>query len=186
MNKSVVMPPRVAFSSGRFTADNVIKKITRSGSLAGVFYDCAAWRSIPADTPIYQVEMLDSPQQEGELFAGTTCLRPGRVGDEFYMTRGHFHRRREQAEFYFGLGGAGLLLLQTEQGEVRIEQVSAGSVHHIPSFTAHRLVNTGDEMLCVLAVWPTVAGHDYDALAKGFAVRIKADGKGWRVEKNHG
>ncbi|QTF09146.1 glucose-6-phosphate isomerase [Brenneria izadpanahii] len=186
MNEPVIMPPRVAFPSGRFAANNVIRKVTRRGDLAGVFSDDAAWRSIPADTPIYQVEMLDAPQQEGELFVGTTRLQPGRVGDEFYMTRGHFHQRREQAEIYVGLGGAGLLLLQTEQGQVRIEQAGAGSVHHIPPFTAHRLVNTGDEILVLLAVWPAVAGHDYAALAGGFAVRIKADGKGWRAEKNHG
>ncbi len=63
------------------------------------------------------------------------------------MTRGHFHERREQGEVYFGLRGAGLLLLQTEQGDTRLEKVFAGSIHIIPGFTAHRLINTGEEVL---------------------------------------
>jgi glucose-6-phosphate isomerase len=65
------------------------------------------------------------------------------VGNEYFMTRGHFHARREQGEVYFGLRGSGLLLLQDEQGQARFEQVFAGSVHIIPGFTAHRLINTG-------------------------------------------
>ena len=71
-----------------------------------------------------------------------------------------------------GLRGSGLLLLQNEQGEARLEKVFAGSVHIIPGFTAHRLINTGDDVLSALAVWPAVAGHDYAALADGFALRV--------------
>ncbi|OAT22269.1 glucose-6-phosphate isomerase, archaeal [Buttiauxella gaviniae ATCC 51604] len=172
------MPPGVAFANGHFTAENIITKVTHSGDLAGIFHDQTAWRAISSETPIYQVEMLSSAQGDGELYVGTTHLNPGRVGDEFYMTRGHFHQRREQGEVYFGLRGSGLLLLQTEQGETRLEQVFAGSVHIIPGFTAHRLINTGTEILSALAVWPTIAGHDYASLAKGFALRvIEQDGK---------
>lgn len=49
------------------------------------------------------------------------------------MTRGHIHARAEQAEYYFGLCGRGLLLLQDMAGVCRLEQVFAGSVHHIPA-----------------------------------------------------
>ncbi|WP_237930068.1 glucose-6-phosphate isomerase family protein [Buttiauxella sp. S19-1] len=178
MNISVNMPPCVAFHNGHFTAEDLITKVTRRGDLAGVFYDTDAWRALPPETAIYQVEMLKSPQGEGELYAGTTHLNPGRIGDEFYMTRGHFHQRREQGEVYFGLRGTGLLLLQDEQGKARFEQVSPGSVHIIPGATAHRLINTGTEVLSALAVWPTIAGHDYAALAQGFAQRVVLqDGK---------
>jgi glucose-6-phosphate isomerase len=54
----------------------------------------------------------------------------------------------------------------------RAEQVFAGSVHIIPGFTAHRLINTGEDTLSALAVWPGVAGHDYAALANGFAAGL--------------
>jgi len=178
MKIPVNMPPGVAFLNGHFTAENIITKVTNSSSLVGVFHDEASWQTLPPETVIYQVEMLLSAQGEGALFVGTTHLNPGRVGDEFYMTRGHFHQRREQGEVYFGLRGSGLLLLQNEQGEARLEQVSPGSVHIIPGFTAHRLINTGSEILSALAVWPTVAGHDYAALEKGFALRVvEQDGK---------
>lgn len=172
MSTSISMPPGVAFLTGQFSGGNVIKKVTRCGDLSGVFHDLNAWQVIPADTPVYEVEMLDSPQGEGELFVGMTHLHPGLIGDEFYMTRGHFHQRREQGEVYFGIRGSGLLLLQNERGEARLEQVSPGSVHIIPGNTAHRLINTGTEILSALAVWPTVAGHDYRSLAGGFALRV--------------
>jgi len=187
MSVSCSMPPSVAFLTGQLTAENVVKKVTRCGDLCGVFHDPDAWQAISPDTPIYEVEMLASPQGEGELYVGTTHLQPGRVGDEFFMTRGHFHQRREQGEIYFGLRGTGLLLLQNEQGEARLEQMSPGSVHIIPGFTAHRLINTGSEILSALAVWPSLAGHDYAALAHGFALRvIEQDGKIQAKEVQHG
>lgn len=176
MSISISTPPSVAFLSGQLSAENVVKKVTRCGDLSGVFYDSDSWQAISPETPVYEVEMLNFPQDEGELYVGTTHLQPGRVGDEFFMTRGHFHQRREQGEIYFGLRGTGLLLLQNEQGEARLEQVSPGSVHIIPGFTAHRLINTGSEMLSALAVWPSVAGHDYAALAQGFALRVTGYG----------
>ncbi|MCT4701840.1 cupin domain-containing protein [Enterobacteriaceae bacterium H20N1] len=172
MSISVSTPPSVAFLNGQFSAENVIKKVTRSGDLRGVFHDGDSWQAISPETPIYEVEMLRSPQGEGELYAGVTHLQPGRVGDEFYMTRGHFHQRREQGEVYFGLKGAGLLLLQDEKGDARLERVSPGSVHIIPGFSAHRLINTGNEILSALAVWPSIAGHDYASLTQGFALRV--------------
>ncbi|VTN13905.1 glucose-6-phosphate isomerase [Raoultella terrigena] len=88
------------------------------------------------------------------------------------MTRGHFHARREQGEVYFGLRGSGLLLLQNERGETHLEQVFAGSVHVIPGYSAHRLINTGADTLSALAVWPAAAGHDYAALDGGFRLRV--------------
>ncbi|MGE4390184.1 MAG: glucose-6-phosphate isomerase family protein, partial [Citrobacter sp.] len=75
-------------------------------------------------------------------------------------------------EVYFGLRGKGLLPLQNEHGQARLENVFAGSIHIIPGFTAHRLINTGNEVLSALAVWPAIAGHDYAALAKGFTLRV--------------
>jgi glucose-6-phosphate isomerase len=187
MATSFNMPPSVAFLTGQFTADDIIKKTTRCGDLSGVFHDRAAWQTIPPDTPVYEVEMLSSPQGEGELFVGTTHLQPGRVGDEFYMTRGHFHQRREQGEVYFGLRGSGLLLLQNEARKPWLEKVFPGSVHVIPGFTAHRLINTGSDVLSALAVWPSTAGHDYAALERGFALRVlDREGKIFAKEVQNG
>lgn len=175
MNPTFTMPPHIAWASGALTRGPLRCKSTRVRDLTGVFADNAAWSALLPDTIVYDVEMFDSPGMDGELYVGVTHLYPGSVGNECFMTRGHFHARREQGEVYFGLRGTGLLLLQTESGDARVETVFCGSVHIIPGFTAHRLINTGDDVLSALAVWPCVAGHDYAALAGGFTRRIFRD-----------
>lgn len=182
MNSDIILPPQVAWASGVFANGPLIRKATCVGDLSGVFSDTFAWQQRDPNDVVYSVEMLDSPTDAGALYVGVTHLHAGKIGDEFYMTRGHFHKQREQGEVYFGLSGEGLLLLQTEQGEARLERVAPGSVHIIPPFTAHRLINTGTEKLSSLAVWPTVAGHDYAALAGGFALHVFASATGWEVQ----
>ncbi|PLR35105.1 glucose-6-phosphate isomerase [Chimaeribacter californicus] len=185
MNLKTRLPRQLDLASGQFIAADHHEHTTTAGMLAGLYADRDAWAALPPETPIYTVAILPAPQQEGELLAGVTHLHPGRVGREFYMTRGHVHQRREQAEYYIGLQGHGLLLLQ-QAGDCVLEHVFPGSVHYIPPFTAHRLINTGSSLLSALAVWPAVAGHDYQALQEqGFGVRVMADGDGWRAEVQH-
>jgi len=185
MDLKTRMPRQIDLASGQFTAGVLHEHTTTVGMLAGLFADQAAWQALPAGTPLYTVAILPAPQQEGELLSGVTHLYSGRVGREFYMTRGHFHQRREQAEYYFGLRGRGLLLLQ-QAGHCVLEPLFPGSVHYIPPFTAHRLINPGSGTLSALAVWPATAGHDYQALqAQGVGVRIMADGDGWQAEVQH-
>ncbi|MGF1745430.1 glucose-6-phosphate isomerase family protein [Vibrio minamisatsumaniensis] len=167
------IPTSINYLTGHIDAKNVVSKKTTLGALEGVFADETQRAKGAQDQVIYQVEMLPAQQAEGELNFGVSHIEPGSIGGEFYMTRGHIHQRKEQAEFYFGSQGEGLLLMQTEQGDVSIEKVFPGSVHHIPGFVAHRLINTGNTRLSALAVWPAVAGHNYDFLNEiGFKVRI--------------
>jgi len=179
------IPPSINFQTGQINASNKISKVTTLADLQGIFCDNEAYHALDGAQAIYQVEMLPAQCAEGELNFGVTHLEAGTVGDEFYMTRGHFHQRIEQAEFYLGCQGEGLLLLQDEQGEVRAEKVFAGSVHHIGGYLAHRLVNTGTTRISAMAVWPAVAGHNYDALKQdGFNVSVVKDGDHYRlVEK---
>ncbi|MBV7405556.1 glucose-6-phosphate isomerase family protein [Enterobacter sp. ENT03] len=172
MKPSLPLPPQVAWATGALANGPRTRKTTCLHQLAGVFADTLAFRQCDPELCVYDVEMFDSPAADGALFVGVTHLYPGKVGNEYFMTRGHFHQRREQGEVYFGLRGSGVLLLQNEQGEARLEPVTPGSVHIIPGFTAHRLINTGPETLSALAVWPSSAGHDYAALSSGFALRI--------------
>lgn len=187
MNPEIILPPRLAWATGALAGGTLVRKTTRMEQLAGVFADREAWLRHEPTGGVYDVSMFASPPEEGALYVGVTHLSAGRVGREFFMTRGHFHQRREQGEVYFGLCGSGLLLLQTEQEEARLERVTPGSVHIIPPFTAHRLINTGSETLSALAVWPCVAGHDYAALANGFALRVfAADDNAQGYEVCHG
>ena len=175
MKPTLPLPPQVAWATGVLTNGSLIRKSTRLHQLAGVFADTLAFPQCDPERCVYDVEMFDSPAADGALFVGVTHLYPGKVGNEYFMTRGHFHQRREQGEVYFGLRGSGVLLLQNEQGDARLEKVTPGSVHIIPGFTAHRLINTGAETLSALAVWPCSAGHDYAALSGGFALRITTE-----------
>lgn len=186
MTTHIVQPPQMAWGNGALSGAPLITKTTTLHDLAGVFSDVVAWQSQDPQQPIYHVEMFTSPEAPGALYTGITHLHPGRVGSEFFMTRGHFHACREQGEVYIGLRGTGLLLLQDEQGNARFERVFAGSIHNIPGFTAHRLINTGAEVLSAFAVWPSTAGHDYAALAEGFALRIFSStdySEGWEVRR---
>lgn len=127
------------------------------------------------DLLIYEVSQRDVPSIAGELVVCTTILRPGHIGDEYFMTKGHFHSCRERAEVYFGLHGSGIVLVETEGDEVQCEAltIEPGQVVYVPPLWGHRTVNTGSEPLVFLAVYPADAGHDYEAIEKeGFHQRV--------------
>lgn len=175
----LMIPPTVDFMTGAISGTELVEKSTTLANLAGLFADPVAEASIAPQTVLYRVAMLPSSGLEGDLNMGVTHLEAGRVGQEFFMTRGHIHARAEQAEYYFGLRGEGRLLLQDRDGHAWLERVFPGSVHHIPGYVAHRLINTGDSVLSALAVWPAIAGHDYRQMAEqGFGLRIFAGEEG--------
>ena len=48
-----------------------------------------------------------------------------------------------------------------------------GTLHYIPRSVAHRLANTGDEVLAVGCCWGADCGHDYATIAQtGFSKRL--------------
>jgi glucose-6-phosphate isomerase len=147
----------------------------RASDLRGAFADAAALdRLIGAGDPVlYQVLQYDVPEETGQLICCTTVLQPGTVGDEYYMTKGHYHAVRETAEVYLGLSGHGWLLLRAEDGDTSAQQLGPGTVAYVPPCWAHRTVNTGADPLVFLAVYPGQAGHDYAAIEQtGFGQRV--------------
>lgn len=183
---AVIVP--CAHASARFAPHGTLSgqhttEIVRTlGHLKGLFTDETARASLPAERVVYRVQ-THLPVAEGTpgaLFFGVTFIEPGLVGDEYFMTRGHLHARREAAEYYWGIEGEGLLLLRDTEGRCRAEMIRPGSLHYVPGHTAHRTVNTGCSTLVFGACWPADAGHDYETIAsQGFgirAVRRKPDG----------
>lgn len=168
-------PIVVDWSSGEITGDAVEEAVKTLGQLRGLFHDEDAWRNMDPQTEVYRVRFW-RPVPEGTpgaLFWGATYLQPGRVGDEFFMTHGHFHAIRDRAEYYATVRGHGVLLLMRENGETWSQVMSPGTVHFIPGSIAHRVVNTGSEPLVFLASWPSDAGHDYSSIAeRGFGKRM--------------
>lgn len=164
----------IDWKSGEISGEGVEESIKTLGRLSGLFYDEAALRRMDPNIEVYRVRFW-RPVPDGTtggLFWGVTTLLPGQVGDEFFMTHGHFHAIRDRAEFYSTIRGTGMLLLMREDGETWSQEMSQGTVHYIPGCTAHRVANTGTEPLIFLASWPSDAGHDYARIrSAGFGKR---------------
>ncbi len=141
----------------------------RLSDLRGCFADASAYEAALAqgDPLLYSVVSLAPGAGPGALHYGVGRLMPGRVGSEYFMTRGHFHSWREASELYLGLSGEGLLLLEAEgSGESRIVPLRAHEAVYVPGHTAHRTINTGRTPLIYVGVYPADAGHDYGAMAE--------------------
>ena len=137
--------------------------------LRGSFADAAAYEAALArgNPLLYEVSAVEPANGDGQLHYGLGILYPGRIGDEYYLTKGHYHTHRPAAEIYLGLKGEGAMVLEDEAtGETRLVPLRAQSVVYVPGHTAHRTVNTGAEPLVYIGVYPSNAGHDYGAIAK--------------------
>jgi len=138
----------------------------RLSDLEGVFRNGDAWsRAVKenADPLVYEVN--EYKKDGSDLFFGTTTMQPGKVGDEYYMTRGHFHVRRDMGEFYCTQHGSGLLLLQNRDGKSETIEMREGTCAFIPPDWAHRSINTGCVPLVFTWFCNVLAGHDYAAIA---------------------
>jgi glucose-6-phosphate isomerase len=173
--------PAITFIDDKLEGKSIDRINRKIKDLPDIFSDKQAHASMPPDTIVYEVESyLPVPERtEGGLFYGITYIHPGTVGDEYFMTKGHFHEVKNRAEFYCTIKGEGMLLLMNEQGETWAEKMSPGSIHYIPGNTAHRTANTGDSILSFSAFWPSDAGHDYSTISQhGFSrILVKQNGE---------
>jgi glucose-6-phosphate isomerase len=172
---------QINFNDFSLSGKPVINNQKTIQDVANIFLDQNAVSSLPASTIAYSVQVwLPVPENTSAgLFFGTSTIMPGKVGNEYFMTKGHFHAKSDRAEFYWGVQGKGMLLLMDRNRNTWAEEVTPGSLHYIPGETAHRLVNTGDKNLVVGACWPSDAGYDYEEIAlHGFSARLlEIDGK---------
>ena len=117
------------------------------------------------DTILYEVYELKRPEVAGELLHGLSVLHPGKVGDEYFMTKGHFHTVMDTAEVYYCLRGSGYMVMETPEGDWAVEPLRPQSVLYVPPRWAHRSVNTSlTEDLVTFFVYPGDAGHDYGSI----------------------
>jgi glucose-6-phosphate isomerase, archaeal len=146
----------------------------RLSEFRGIYRDEKAFDALLAakgDVVTYKVVAC---RGEGtDMFFGTTTMYPGSVGDEYFMTRGHFHARRDCGEIYYTQSGEGLLLLQSREGEIRTLAMKPGTCASIPADWAHRTVNTGDTPLVFVWCCHQQAGHEYGSiLTRGMGQRV--------------
>ena len=115
---------------------------------------------------------------------GLTVMKPGKVGREYHMTKGHFHESGSADEYYFCLSGKGLIILQNAAGETKYMELNEGGGVYVSPGWAHRTVNVGDDDFILLAIFPKDAGHDYGTIEKsGFRkIVVEVDGKHQIIE----
>jgi glucose-6-phosphate isomerase len=143
--------------------------VRRLSSLRGQFLDAAAFDDAlaQADPVLYQVYAVDRPGEVGELSSGLTILHCGKVGDEYFMTKGHFHAVLETGEVYYCLGGDGRMVMETPEGEWHVAEMTPGAVVYVPPRWAHRSINVSEsEDLVFFWVYPAHAGHDYGSIER--------------------
>jgi glucose-6-phosphate isomerase len=163
----------VNWHDGSLQGEHISQSHKTFGQIAGLFQDQDAARRMDANTIVYTVQWVSPAAHEGALLWGNTTLEPGRVADEYFMTHGHFHQRRDRSEFYATISGEGALLLMDEARKTWFEPMTAGSLHYIAGNLAHRVANVGNIPLRLVACWHADAGHDYSEIAKnGFSARL--------------
>lgn len=172
-------PMNLDFKTGALTP-NDRTNIRRLSDMKGMFLDSETERRIlEKENPlIYSFSEKVLPEENGHLQIATTIIHPGKIGDEYHMTKGHYHRRPDTSEMYLGLEGEGCLLMQTVEGDFESIDIRPGTVAYIPPFWGHRMVNTGKTPYIFFAVYPGDAGHNYGDIEKTGFVKILVERKG--------
>jgi len=149
--------------------------------MRGMFADTQAFEKLLAvsDPLVYEFYELGVPEHEGDISAGSSITYPGKVGGEYFMTKGHFHTILDTAEIYYTLSGSGYMLIESPEGDWAAYELSPGKMVYVPRRYAHRSVNTGSTPLVTFFAFRGDAGHDYGTIEeKGYRKLIaERDGK---------
>ena len=180
------MPIGVKISLETGIIPSAKKLVRRLSDLKGYFIDEEAYNELLRENPVvYEVYAIEQEENEGDLNFATTVLHPGKVGKEFFFTKGHYHSKANRAEIYYAIKGRGGMLLQTPEGRAEWVPMEPGTVVYVPPYWAHRTVNTGSEPFIFLAVYPADAGHDYGSIKdRGFSKLVIEEGGEVRVVDN--
>ena len=87
-----------------------------------------------------------------------TVLEAGNINGEFFMTKGHKHKKPRK-EVYLLISGEGKLILQEKSAQV--VKMKKDYFYTIPARAGHRAVNVGKTQLEFLSIYSKDSGHDY-------------------------
>lgn len=149
--------------------------VRRASDMKGYYTDEAALQRLIDDgDPVhYEVFEKHIPEESGHLRFCISKLYPGRVGEECFMTKGHYHTVSGTCEIYLGVCGQGYMMNKTVDGECVAEPIMRNRMVYVPPHWAHRSINTGNEPLISFCAYPAEAGHNYgDIEREGFPKRI--------------
>ena len=170
-----IVHPGITFIEDRLKGNEISHMERKMKDLSGVFEDEQSYTTFDPEALVYEVDSY-LPVEDGTpggLFFGLTVIHPGKVGKEYFMTKGHFHEQSDRAEYYWGIKGKGMLILMDQDRSTWGEIMTPGSLHYVPSYVAHRVANTGIDPLAFGACWPSDAGHDYGTISDwGFSARL--------------
>lgn len=155
--------------------DRKVHGVRNASVMRGYYKDIASLEAIiEQNDPLhYETFECEIPQEYGHMIYGLSKLHPGVVGDECFMTKGHYHTIVETGEIYLCLDGEGYMLMKTQDGRFRAEIMTRGGLIYVPPYWAHRSVNTGNTPLTTLFIYPADAGHNYgDITEEGFPKRV--------------
>ena len=148
---------------------HIIRKLS---SMKGQYMDIKAFEKMLKndDCLLYEVYEKLVPELEGELLQGMSIVHPGKVGKEYFMTKGHFHSVLDTAEFYYCIKGHGYMMMENPEGDWNAKELFPDTVLYVPGRWAHRSINIkSDEDLITIFTYPANAGHDYATIEnKGF------------------
>ena len=149
--------------------------------MKGMFADDAAFEAASKqdDVLVYEFHGMPVPEHEGDLAYGCSIVYPGKVGNEYHMTKGHFHTILETAEVYYCIGGHGYMMMENPEGDWLALELTAGKCLYVPKRYAHRSICVGSEPLRTFFVFRADAGHDYGSIeTKGYRkLLVEQDGK---------
>jgi len=151
--------------TGRSEAVDTIKR--RLSQMKGMFSDKSAFEKQlqTGDHVVYEFHILPMPNDAGDLAFGCSILNPGKVGKEYYFTKGHFHKILETSEVYYCIKGHGYMLLENPEGDWSAHEMTAGQAVYVPKRYAHRSINVSPhEQLITFFVFRADTGHDYGSI----------------------
>ncbi len=159
------------------------KYVKHLSDLSGLYADKAAFDTLlkrDGDKIVYEVTEHRPSNSEGDLIFGVTRLSPGKIGREYFLTRGHIHQNANRSEIYYGESGKGVMLMESPEGEVRTVAIAPRVMCYVPPYWIHRSINVGSDDLVMTFAYPADAGQDYDVIARtgGMQQRIVDDGNG--------
>jgi glucose-6-phosphate isomerase len=149
--------------------------------MRGMYADEVATEALikNGDPLVYEFYEMGAPETAGDLAFGTSITYPGKVGNEYFMTKGHFHTILETGEVYYCLSGEGYMLLENPEGDWSAQKLSPGMTVYVPPRYAHRSINTGYVPMVTVFCFRGDAGHDYGTIeTKGYRkLVVEKDGK---------
>jgi glucose-6-phosphate isomerase len=149
--------------------------------MRGMYADEAATEALikNGDPLVYEFYEMGAPEKDSDLAFGSSITYPGKVGNEYFMTKGHFHTILATAEVYYCLSGEGYLLLESPEGDWSAQKLSPGVMVYVPPRYAHRSINTGSTPMVTFFCFRGDAGHDYGTIeTKGYRkLLVEKDGR---------